>query len=252
MSDTIEIAGETAAGFVGVRDAFAANFHRQGDYREVGAAMAVYHRGVLVADLWGGFANRARTRPWRRDTLVNVWSATKAVTATAVAQLVDRGRLSYDDAVASVWPEFGAAGKGAVTVAQVLSHQAGLPGFAEPTSIEDQFDWQGCVAKLARQAPAWPPGTASSYHAMTFGWLAGEIVRRVDGRSLGRYVAEEIAGPLGADIHIGLPQALEARVAEILGPKTPPDPAAVAQLPPAALMALVNPAQDPEAPNARA
>ena len=252
MSDVIEIAGTTAQGFEAVRDAFAANFHRQGDYREIGAAMAVFHRGALVADLWGGFADRARTRPWERDTLVNVWSATKAVTATAVAQLVDRGKLSYDDAVASVWPEFAAAGKAAITVGQVLSHQAGLPGFAEPTTIEDQFDWDACAAKLARQAPAWPAGTATSYHAMTFGWLAGEIVRRVDGRSLGRYVREEIATPLAADIDIGLPEALETRVAQTLGPKAEPDPASLAQLPPSALMAVVNPAQDPEAPNARA
>ncbi|MFI4972949.1 MAG: serine hydrolase domain-containing protein [Caulobacterales bacterium] len=249
---TAQINGTVAPGFESVRDAFAANFEREGSYQEIGAAIAVYHRGRQVADLWGGFANRARTRPWTRDSLVNVWSATKGLTATAVARLVDQGRLSYGARVVEVWPQFAAGGKGDVTVAQVMSHQAGLPGFAEPTTIDDQFDWLGCVGKLERQTPAWAPGEATSYHAMTYGWLAGEIVRRADGRTLGRFVREEICGPLGADMFIGLPEALEPRVAELLGPKVEPDPAAVAGLAPPALMALANPAQEPESPNRRA
>src|SRR5439155_3542171 len=130
-------------------------------------------------------------------------------------------------------------------------HQAGLPGFATPTTVDDQLHWSRCIKRLAAQAPAWPPGEATSYHAMTFGWLAGEIVRRVDGRSLGRYVAEEVCGPLKADIFIGLPRSEEARVARLFGPKAEPDPAAIAALPPAAVMALVNPQQDPLSPNRR-
>jgi CubicO group peptidase (beta-lactamase class C family) len=252
MTETIDLQGRVAPGFEAVRVAFGENFTREGPYQEVGAALAVYHRGTLVADLWGGYADRARTRPWTRETLINVWSATKGLTATAVAQLIDRGRLSYETRVAEVWPAFAQNGKADVTVGQVMSHQAGLPGFAEPTTIDDQLDWAGCVGKLERQAPAWPPGTASSYHAMTYGWLAGEIVRRVDGRSLGRYVAEEICDPLGLDVFIRLPEALDARAAEQIGPKAEPDPAAIAALPPAALMALVNPQQDPLAPNRRA
>ena len=246
---TTAIQGAVAPGFEGVRAAFAANFELEGSYQEVGAAIAVFHRGVKVVDLWGGYADRARTRPWTGDTLINVWSATKGLTAAAIARLVDQGRLSYDDRVSKVWPGFAAAGKGEITVAQVMSHQAGLAGFIEPTTIEDQFDWDGCVGKLERQTPAWTPGEATSYHAMTYGWLAGEIVRRVDGRSLGRFVREEICEPLGADIFVGLPGALAPRVAELLGPKVAPDPAATAALSPAALMALSNPAQDPEAPN---
>jgi CubicO group peptidase (beta-lactamase class C family) len=246
---TTEIKGDFTPGFEAVRDAFAANFEREGSYQETGAAIAVFHRGVKTVDLWGGSADRARTRPWAGDTLVNVWSATKGLTAAAIARLVDQGRLSYDDRVSKVWPGFAAAGKGEITVAQVMSHQAGLAGFIEPTTIEDQFDWDGCVGKLERQTPAWTPGEATSYHAMTYGWLAGEIVRRVDGRSLGRFVREEICEPLGADIFVGLPGALAPRVAELLGPKVAPDPAATAALSPAALMALSNPAQDPEAPN---
>jgi CubicO group peptidase (beta-lactamase class C family) len=252
MSEIIVMEGQVAPGFEAARDAFAANFTRAGAYQEVGAGFAVFYRGRLVVDLAGGHADAARTRPWTRGTLINVWSATKAIPAAAVAQLVDRGKLSYGDTVASVWPQFVQGGKHEITVAQALSHQAGLPGFAEPTTVEDQYNWAGCVAKLEHQTPAWPPGTATSYHAMTFGWLAGELVRRVDGRSLGRYVAEEICGPIGADIHIGLPEALEPRVAEMLGPKVPPDAAAMAALPPAAQMALVNPQQLPTAPNARA
>ena len=245
----IRIEGWTAPGFEGARQAFEANFHREGDYRELGAALAAFHRGRLVADLWGGWADRAKTRPWTRDTLINVWSATKGAVAVAVARLVDQGLLSYETPVVDVWPAFGQAGKGAITVAQVMSHQAGLPGFAEPTTLDDQLDWDGCVAKLERQAPLWPPGTASSYHAITYGWLAGEIVRRVTGRGIGRYLAEEIAAPLEADIHIGLPASFESRVAEIVGPAVAPDPAALAALPPSALMALANPGQDPESPN---
>ena len=246
---TTGIKGEVTPRFEAVREAFAANFEREGSYQETGAAIAVFHRGLKVADLWGGFAARARTRPWPGDTLITVGSATTGLTATAVARLVDQGRLSYDDSVSQVWPGFAAADKGEITVAQVMSHQAGLPGFAEPTTVEDQWDFAGCVAKLERQAPAWPPGEATSYHAMTYGWLAGEIVRRVDGRSLGRFVREEICEPLGADIFVGLPGALAPRVAELLGPKVAPDPAATAGLAPAALMALRNPGQDPEAPN---
>ncbi len=253
LDDTrVRIEGWTARGFEAAREAFEANFRREGDYQELGAALAAFHDGRLVVDLWGGWADRARTRPWKQDSLINVWSATKGAVAVAVARLVEQGLLSYDTPVAEVWPEFAQAGKAGITVGQVMSHQAGLPGFAEPTDIDDQLDWAGCVARLERQAPLWSPGEASSYHAMTFGWLAGEIVRRVTGHSVGRYLADAITGPLGADIHIGLSEVLEDRVAEIVGPATGPDPAMLAALPPSALMALTNPTQDSESPNRRA
>ncbi len=245
-----QIHGTTAQGFEAAREVFAQNFAREGDYREIGASFAAFHRGRCVVDLWGGFKDKARTQPWTHDTLANVWSTTKGVTAMAVALLVDRGRLRYEDAVASVWPEFAQNGKANITIAQAMSHEAGLPGFAEPTSVEDQCDWDNCVAKLARQAPAWKPGTASSYHAMTYGWIAGEIVRRASGRSPGRFVQEELAGPLGADVFIGLPASHDARVAEMVPPANPPDMASL-PLPDAAKMAMVNPAQDPLAPNTR-
>ena len=155
------IHGFAAPGFSPVLDAFAANFGRDEDYREVGASLAVYRRGECVVDLWGGHADRAGTRKWRRDTLVNLWSTTKAVAAMCVALLVERGILDYGQRVATIWPEFAAAGKQDVTVAHLLSHQAGLAGFAAPTSIEDLYDQDLCAARLAAQAPLWEPGAAN-------------------------------------------------------------------------------------------
>jgi len=248
MALTVPIDGWTAPGLEAVRDAFAANFARQGDYQELGAALCVYRDGACVIDLWGGFADAARRRPWTPDTLVNVWSTTKLAAAMTVAWLVDQGRLRYEQPVADVWPQFAAAGKAGVTVAQVMSHQAGLPGWIEPTTLDDLYD-QGLVAgRLAAQAPAFEPGTADSYHAVTYGVLAAEIVRRACGRTLGQVFREEIAGPLNADFHIGLPGAEQGRVAELLPPKSPVDMAGL-DLPAPAKMALTNPGQDPTRPN---
>jgi len=248
-ADGPAIHGTVAPGFESARRAFEENFARAGDYQEVGASFAAFHKGKCVVDLWGGFRDRTRTKPWKRDTLINIWSSTKGVTATAIAVLVDRGQLAYEDLVTKHWPEFGANGKEKITVAQVMSHRAGLNGFAEPTTIEDMYDWNACVAKLGRQKPAWLPGTASSYHAMTYGWLAGELVRRISRKSIGAFVREEIAAPLDADVFIGLPRSQEPRVAEMIGPKS------VAPVPPLseiAALCLVNPQQNPEAPNTRA
>lgn len=245
------IEGSVSPGFERVRAAFAENFARGDAYEDVGAALTVYRRGRKVVDLWGGYCDSARTRPWTHDTLVNVWSTTKGVTALAVALLVDRGQLAYEDKVARHWPEFAQSGKGDVTVAQLLSHQAGLPGFAEPTTVEDFYDWARVTTRLARQAPLWAPGTKNSYHAMTYGFLAGELVRRISGVSLGAFVARELAGPLGADVFIGLDTALEPRVAETIKPSVAVDMAAL-NLPAEAIAALTNPAVEAERPNSRA
>ena len=136
----------------------------------VGAALAVYRDGACMVDLWGGYADASRSRPWQRDTLVNVWSATKGIVAIAAAMLVDQGRLSYDDPVARHWSEFAAAGKDAITVGQILSHQSGVNGWAQPISVAELCDWTTATSRLAAQAPFWPPGTAASYHAITHGW----------------------------------------------------------------------------------
>ncbi|MBV8978317.1 MAG: beta-lactamase family protein [Alphaproteobacteria bacterium] len=244
MSGPIE--GVVAPGFEPVRDAFVGNFERPGDYQECGAALAVFHRGQLVVDLWGGYADMNRSRKWTRDTLVNVWSTTKGVVATAVAMLVDRGLIRYEDNLAYIWPEFAEAGKQGITLAHVLSHQAGLPGFVEPTRIEDQYDWQQCCAKLVRQSPIWEPGTATSYHAMTYGWLAGEVIRRLSGKAVRQFIQDEIAAPMRADIFIGVPGSEEHRLAHTIPPR---NPAKLPPLPQAAMMALTNPEQDASAAN---
>jgi len=247
----VEIEGYVAPGLEPVRDAFAGNFARTGDYQEIGASLCVYRKGERILDLWGGHADKARTRAWSADTLVNVWSTTKLAAAVCVALLVDRGLIAYGQPVAEVWPAFAQAGKGEITIAQVMSHQAGLPGFAEPTTLDDLYDWDLICDRLAAQAPVFAPGSANSYHAATYGFLAGEIMRRAGGKTLGVLFCDEIAGPLAADFHIGLPASEESRVAELLAPKTPFDFGS-REMAPSAVMALTNPEQDPTRPNTRA
>jgi CubicO group peptidase (beta-lactamase class C family) len=207
-----EIHGTVAPGYERVRDAFAANFAERGD---TGASVAVVAGGQPVVHLWGGWADRARTRPWQPDTLTNVWSSTKAMTALCALVLIDRGELDPDAPVARYWPEFAAAGKRDIPVRWVLSHRAGLAAFSQPVTQDDLLDWAKMTSLLAAQAPLWPPGTVSGYHAVTFGYLVGEVVRRVTGQSLGRFLAREVAGPLGADFHIGLAEADLPRCAQL-------------------------------------
>lgn len=226
--------------FAGVANAFEAGFGRTDELREVGAALCVVHHGEAVLSLWGGTMGARDPRPWRENTLVNVWSTSKAVTATLVAMLVDRRGLDYDDRVSDSWPEFGQAGKSEITIGQVMSHQAGLPGLVEPTSLAELCDdGPEVVRRLERQAPAWPAGSRTSYHAMTFGILAGELIRRATGISAGQFLARELAHPLGLHIYLGLPAALDERVARLLPPGTraSDDPA----IPAEAIVALRNP-----------
>ena len=174
--------------------------------------------GETVVDLWGGFADEARTRPWQRDTIVNVYSTTKTMTALTALLLADRGELDFDAPVARYWPQFAAGGKEAVKVSHLMSHSAGLSGWREPLVKEDLYDWDKVTALLAAQAPFWEPGTAPGYHGLTQGYLVGEVVRRITGKSLGTVFREEIAQPLDADFHIGLPASEDARVAELIAP----------------------------------
>lgn len=206
--------------FAPVRDIFAAAFEAG---EELGARFTFAVEGEAQVDLWGGWADRARTRPFDERTLTPVFSTTKAIAAILVAKLVDHGRLSYDQPVAEVWPAFAAAGKAAVTVGQVMSHQAGLPGFVEPIDPALWFDWDAICAKLAAMAPMWPPGTACGYHAITYGYLAGEIFRRVDGRTMGAALKEDFAEPFGLDLWIGTPESEDHRVADLDRPKSLPD-----------------------------
>ena len=207
-----EIQGTCDRRFAPVREAFARNF-RERD--EVGAALSVVVDGDPVVDLWGGFADQARTRPWDRDTIVNVYSCTKGMAALCLHRLIAEGKVDLDAPVARYWPEFAQAGKERVPVRWLLSHRAGLAAVREILPGEALFDFDQMAAALAAERPWWEPGTAHGYHAVTFGWLVGEIVRRVDGRSVGRYFREEIATPLGADFHIGLDEDHHERVAEM-------------------------------------
>lgn len=196
-----------------VRDAFAANFEAG---LEVGASFAVTIDGRSVVDLWGGHADAARTRPWQRDTIVNVYSTTKAMTALCAHVLADRGLLNVDEPVARYWPEFAQNDKAAVTPRMLLAHTAGLAGVSRPLSVEDLYAWDPMVDALAAEEPWWEPGTQSGYHAITFGHLIGELVRRISGKTPGRFFREEIAAPLSADFQIGLPAADDRRAAELV------------------------------------
>jgi CubicO group peptidase (beta-lactamase class C family) len=213
MTTPDEIAGHCDPRFAAVRDAFAANFEAG---REIGASFAVTVDGELVVDVWGGYADAARTRPWQSDTIINVFSTTKAMAALCAHILVDRGQLDLDAPVARYWPEFAQAGKERITTRHVLSHAAGLPGIRQPLPTEALLDWNGMTEALAAEAPWWEPGTANGYHALTYGYLIGEIVRRITGKTLGAFFREDVAERLGADFHIGLPESEDARVAELV------------------------------------
>ena len=205
--------GTVERGYEAVRDAFAANFAERG---EVGAACAVYVEGRKVVDLWGGVADHVTGRPWTEHTINVIWSATKGSVGALMHLLAQQGRIDLDRPVADYWPEFARNGKQDVTVRMILSMRAGLPVIEAPVTFDDLLAGMPVVASLEGQAPVWPPGSAHGYHAFTYGFLLGEVVRRVTGRSIGQVFAEEVAAPLGLDFWIGLPAELEPRVARLI------------------------------------
>jgi CubicO group peptidase (beta-lactamase class C family) len=207
-----QVQGEVAPGFEPVRDAFQRNFD---EGHETGAAFSLYHRGQKVVDLWGGLANAATTRSWEEDTLQLVFSTTKGATAVCAHRLVEQGELDLDAPVAEYWPEFAAEGKGDIPVRWLLCHKAGLPFVDEPLDLADVLAWEPLIDALANQKPIWVPGEEYGYHAVTYGYLVGEVVRRISGRSLGTFFRDEVAQPLGLDFWIGLPEEQEARVAPL-------------------------------------
>ena len=215
MSDSGDVKGSFDGRFKALRDILAANLESGED---LGASVAVTVEGHPVVDLWGGWSDEGRQSPWGEDTITNVWSTTKTMTNLCALVLADRGLLDVDAPVARYWPEFAANGKEGVLVRQVLSHTSGVSGWAQPVTVEDIFDWERSTAMLAAQAPWWEPGTASGYHALNQGHLVGEVLRRIDGRSLGRFFAEEVAGPLGGDFHIGLDPSDDHRVSDVIAP----------------------------------
>ncbi|HEY4943004.1 MAG TPA: serine hydrolase domain-containing protein [Rhizomicrobium sp.] len=185
---------------------------------DIGASFCATVEGETVVDLWGGFADEGRTRPWVKDTIVNVYSTTKTMTALTALLIADRGLLDFDAPVARYWPEFAANGKERVKVSHLMSHSAGLSGWKEKITTQDIYDWDKVTSLLAAQAPFWEPGTAPGYHALTQGYLVGEVIRRITGKSLGTVFREEIAAPLGADFWIGLPASEDHRVADLIPP----------------------------------
>lgn len=212
----IEVEGTVDERFAPVAAVFERNLESGAD---VGASVSVLHRGESVVDLWGGFADEGRTQPWRADTIVNVWSTTKTMTFLVALMLADRGELDLHAPVARYWPEFAANGKSAIEVRHVLAHTAGLPGWSERLEPEQLADWDLCVERLAAQAPWWDDRSSSGYHALTQGYLIGEIVRRITGVTIGEFFASEVAAPLGADFLIGVPEADESRVALVIPPE---------------------------------
>jgi CubicO group peptidase (beta-lactamase class C family) len=217
MTMTAMIDGRCDPRFASVRDAFSANFEAG---REVGASFAATLNGELVVDLWGGYADAASTRAWEADTIINVFSTTKAMTALCAHILVDGGALDVDSPVCRYWPEFAQAGKEKITTRQLLSHTAGLAAIRQPLSTEVLYDWGRMIEVLAAEAPWWEPGTANGYHALTYGHLVGEVIRRISGKTPGVFFREEVAAPLGADFHIGLPESEDSRVADMVPPTT--------------------------------
>ncbi len=234
-----EIHGVCSERFAAVREAMARNFEQGLD---VGASVAVTLSGELVADLWAGHADQAQTTAWERDTITNVWSTTKTMTALCALILADRGDLDLHAPVVRYWPEFGAAGKGEIEVRHLLGHTSGLSGWQERITVETLYDWEKATALLAAQTPWWEPGSASGYHAISQGYLVGEVIRRITGQTVGQFFAAELAGPLHADFHIGLDPSNFARVANVI----PPPPLSVGDVDPhgVAMRTLANPPID--------
>ncbi len=211
----VEINGYCDEKFAAVKEVFLKNFD---EGLEVGASFAATLNGKFIIDIWAGYADAAQTQPWERDTIVNVWSTTKIMTAICTLMLVDQGLLDLDAPVAKYWPEFAQGGKERLSVRYLLSHTAGLSGFEKPVRTKSLYNWDKIVNILATQKPWWEPGTKSGYHLVTFGYLLGELVRRITGKSLGTFFKEKVADPLKADFHIGLPEEYDFQVGELIPP----------------------------------
>lgn len=241
------IRGQVAAGFEPVLDAFLQNF---ASGEEVGAGVCVWRDGVCVANLWGGYQDKAVSRPWTADTLVNGMSSTKPLAATCFHLLVDRGVADYDDPIDRYWPEFAQNGKAGVPIRYILDHRLGLPLIPAACWPNQLFDWDRFCAALAAEKPLWKPGTNAGYHVRTYGFLIGEVVRRIDGRTLGKFFRDEIARPFGLDYYIGLPESEFDRCAEFI-PETR-GTIYDAAIDPESYLARASPAIDPEVFNSAA
>lgn len=215
----MEIQGVVASGFEAVADAFRSNFTAN---RDVGAACCIYRNGQPVVNIWGGLADPASAAPWREDSLQLCFSATKGPTTICILQLMEQGLLDIDAPVANYWPEFGCNGKEQITTRMILSHRAGLPAVEGDLTLQDVFAWTPVVDALARQAPSWLPGTEHGYHPRSFGWLLGEILRRITGKTLGQYLHDHVTAPIAADFYVGLPAREFARCTRLLPDQATP------------------------------
>ena len=215
----VEVAGYCRPDLELIRKAFQRNFDEN---LEVGASLALTLDGELVVDLWGGWSDEHRTRPWEETTITNCWSTTKLIAALCMFVLADAADVGLSSPVSRYWPEFAGAGKEEITLRQVLSHTSGVAGWDRRVRVADLYDWEKMTALLEDQAPWWIPGSASGYHAFTGGYILGEVVRRVTGRTMGEFFRDEIGGPLGIDLHLGLPAEHDDRVSHVLWPM-PPD-----------------------------
>tara|TARA_R110002072_G_scaffold89232_6_gene200014 strand:+ start:4155 stop:5294 length:1140 start_codon:yes stop_codon:yes gene_type:complete len=215
MSSSVEIFGECDARFSKVKDVLASSIESGED---LGASFSAYIHGEKVVDIWGGHLDEGQTQAWQEDTIVNVYSTTKTMTFLCALRLVEQGKLNFDANVAEYWPEFAQNGKQEVKVWHLLDHAAGLSGTDEPLKGDDLYDWQKVVSALEKQAPWWEPGTATGYHALTQGYLIGEVVRRITGQTIGQFFASEIAGPLQADFMIGVPESEFSRIGDLMPP----------------------------------
>ena len=249
MNNKIKIDGYCEDRFTSVKEAFQYNFDEN---LEVGASFAVTINGKHVIDLWGGYSDAAETKPWKKDTIVNVYSTTKVMTVICIHMLVDRGLLDLDDPVAKYWPEFAQAGKENLPVKYLLSHTSGLAGWDKPIRTKKLYNWDLMVELLAAQKPWWEPGTKSGYHTFTYGFLLGEVFRRIMNKSVGTFFQEEVAKPLGADFYIGLPEEYDNRVAELI-PPPPIDLSIFGDIDPksVAMRSLTNPMIDVQATKTR-
>ena len=251
MSTDIVLNGTCDERFKPIQEAFLQNFNAG---KETGASLTVIQDDRIVLDLWGGYADAARTRPWERDTLVNVFSTTKMVTALCVLLLADRGQLELDAPLAKYWPGFGSRGKQRITLRQVLSHTAGLPGFTSRVVFDDLYDWQKIITLLEGEKPWWKPGSKLGYHTLTYGYLLGEVIRRVTGLTPGQFLRRELCSPLGIDFFIGLPEQEESRAAEVVPMRQDITPLQITLLKvlfPAGMRVALNPVLDGRDFNAR-
>ncbi len=247
--EKIEIKGTVKKGFENVLEAYESNFYRDDIYKELGSALCVYHKGEQVVNLWAGYKDKDKKQAWEKDTKIALYSATKGITGLCMAILVEKGLVNYSDLVSKHWPEFGQNGKEETTVSQIMSHQSGNPGLREFTLLDELMNWDLICDRLARQAPYWKPGEFTSYHGWTVGFLAGEIIRRVSGKTIGQFLQDELAAPLNAEIFIGLPKEKHDEVATLYKPITQHELPNLITLPDFLASAVGNPILDAESPN---